>query len=196
MKTAASSGSSSPSSISILAESASTTACWCGVTGRDRGDERRRRAQVPLADVEQHHDRLLGEEPEAADGLLVVRVQVLVADRRAGIEPRLQAAQDDPFVLGGLALGLCPVAAAADQTLEPSIGHGEVGHEELEVEALEVPGRVDAAFRVRDGRILERADHVEQRIGVAQPREVVGRQLLGPDVPLGRRRAARAGPRT
>ena len=39
---------------------------------------------------------------------------------------------------------------------------------------------------MRVGRILERADDVEQRIGVAQPREVVGRQLLGPDAALGR----------
>ena len=144
--------------------------------------------QVAFADVEQHHHRLLGEEPEAADRLLVVRIQVLVADRRARVQARLQASKDDPFVLGGLALGLRPVAAAADQSLQPSVRHGEVGHEELEVEALEVPGRIDAALGVRDGGILERADHVEQRIGVPQPREVIGRQLLGPDVALGRRR--------
>ena len=96
-----------------------------------------------------------------------------------------------PFVFGGLAFGLGPVAAAAGQPFEASIGHRQVRHEELEVEPLEVAGRVDTPLRVGHGRVLERADHVEQRIGVAQPREMVGRQLLGPDVPLGRGRRGR-----
>ena len=74
------------------------------------------------------------------------------------------------------------------QPLEPALGHREVGEDELEVEPLEVARRVDAAVGMRVGRVLERADDVEQRVGVAQPREVVGRQLLGADVALGRRR--------
>ena len=61
----------------------------------------------------------------------------------------------------------------------------EVRQHELEVEPLQVPVRVHAAVRVRERRVLERADDVEERIGVAQPREMVGRQLLGPDVALG-----------
>ena len=40
-------------------------------------------------------------------------------------------------------------------------------------------------------RVLERANDVEQRVRVAQPREVVGRQLLGPDPAVGRRRRGR-----
>ena len=47
------------------------------------------------------------------------------------------------------------------------------------------------ALGVRDGRILERADHVEQRVGLAQPRQVLGRQLLGADPALGRGRRRR-----
>ena len=47
------------------------------------------------------------------------------------------------------------------------------------------------AVRVRQRRILERPDDVEQRVGLAQPGEVLGRQLLGPDVALGRRRRRR-----
>ena len=70
----------------------------------------------------------------------------------------------------------------------PALGHRQVGEHELEVEPLEVAGGVDAAVGMRVGRILERADDVEQRVGVAQPREVVGRQFLGPDVALGRGR--------
>ena len=71
------------------------------------------------------------------------------------------------------------------EPLEAALGHRQVGERELEVELLEVAGRVDAARRVRVRRVLERADDVEQRIGVAQPGEVVGRQLLGPDAALG-----------
>ena len=98
----------------------------------------------------------------------------------------MEAAEDDLLALVRLALGRRAVPAAALEPLEPSLGHRQVGQDELEVEPLEVAGRVDAAVRVRDGRVLERADDVEQRVGVAQPREVVGRQLLGPDVALGR----------
>ncbi len=71
------------------------------------------------------------------------------------------------------------------EPLEPAIGHRQVGEDELEVEPLEVAGRVDAAVGVRVGRILERADDVEQRVGVAQPREVVRGQLLRADMALG-----------
>ena len=35
-------------------------------------------------------------------------------------------------------------------------------------------------------RVLEGADDVEQRVGLAQAGEVLGRQLLGPDPALGR----------
>ena len=44
---------------------------------------------------------------------------------------------------------------------------------------------------MRDGRVLEGADDVEQRVGVAQPRELLGGQLLGADVALGRSRRRR-----
>ena len=107
----------------------------------------------------------------------------------------MEPAQDDLLALVGLALGRRPVPAAALEPLEPPLGHREVGQGELEVEPLEVAGRVDAPVRMRVRRVLERADDVEQRVGVAQPREVVGRQLLGPDVALGRRRRRRAGRR-
>ena len=108
----------------------------------------------------------------------------------------MDALQDDLLALGRLALGLRPVPAAALEPLEPSLGHREVGERELEVELLQVARRVDAPCRMRVRRVLERADDVEQRIGVAEPREVVGRQLLGPDATLGSTRAAPAGRRT
>ena len=149
MNTAASSGSSSPSSISIRADSASTIACRCVVAGADPSTSGRRAGEVALADVEQHEHRLLGEEPEAAERLLLVGVERLVADRAAGLERRLEARQDDLLALVRLALGGRPVAPGAAQPLEPAVDHREVGEDELEVELLEVAGRVDGARRVR-----------------------------------------------
>ena len=68
-------------------------------------------AQVALADVEQDEDRLLGQEAEAADRLLVVGIEAEVADRRAGLEAGVDAPEDDLLALGGLALGRRAVAA-------------------------------------------------------------------------------------
>ena len=61
------------------------------VTRSDRLDQRGRTAEVTLAHVEQHEDRLLGEEAEPADLLLVVGLERHVADRRAGLEGRPSA---------------------------------------------------------------------------------------------------------
>ena len=99
--------------------------------------------------------------------------------------------EDDLLALGRLALGRRPVPAGPLEPLEAALGHREIGEEELEVELLQVARRVDAARRMRVGRVLERAHDVEQRVRVAQPREVVGGQLLGADVALGRGRRRR-----
>ena len=103
----------------------------------------------------------------------------------------MDPAQDGVLALGRLALGGGAVPGARLEPLDPALGHRQVGQQELEVEPLEVAGRVDAAVRMRIGRVLEGADDVEQRVRIAQPGEVVGRQLLGPDVALGRRRRRR-----
>ncbi len=158
---------------------------------RSRPRGRASSRHVPLPDVEEHEDRLLGEEPEAADGLRVVGIEAQVADRRPGLEGLMDAPHHDLFALGGLALGLGAVAAAALESLQPPLGHREVGEDELEVELLEVASGIHAARRMRMGRILERADDVQERVGVAQPREVVRRELLGPDPTLRRRRRRR-----
>ena len=152
-------------------------------------------ATSPSPDVEQDQHGLLGQEPEAADGLRLVIVEPEVADRRAGLEALVDPLQHDLLALGRFALGRGAVPAAALQALEPALGHREVGEHELEIELLEVAGGIDAPGRVRVRRVVEGANDVEQRIRVAEPRQVVGRQLLGPDAALGRRRAAPAGRR-
>ena len=103
----------------------------------------------------------------------------------------MDAANDRVLTLGRLAFGGIAVAGAGLEPLDPALGHREVREQELEVEPLDVARRVDAAVRVRVRRVLERPDDVEQRVRVAQPGEVVGRQLLGPDVAFGRGRRRR-----
>ena len=151
MKTAASSGSSSPSSISIRADSASTSAWLVGVARAAIGRDRRRgRRQVALADVEQDQHRLLGQEPEAADRLLLVRVEAQVADRRARLERRRgSGAGRPPRARSPRARRALPWRPLRLEPLEAPLGHRQVGEHELEVEPLEVARRVDAAVGVR-----------------------------------------------
>ncbi len=101
---------------------------------------------------------------------------------QAGVEP----GQDDLLALVRLALGRRAVAAGRLEPLEPALGHRQVGQDELEVEPLDVPPRVDRAIGMRRRGILECAHDMEQGVRVAQPGEVLGGQLLGPDVALGR----------
>ena len=99
----------------------------------------------------------------------------------------MDAVQDGVLAFGRLALGRGAVPGAGLESLDPPLGHRQVREQELQVEPFDVAGRVDAAVGVRIGRVLERADDVEQRVGIAQPSEMVGRQLLGADVAFGRR---------
>ena len=64
-----------------------------------------RPGDVALADVQQDEDRLLGQEPEPADRLLLVGVELDIADRRALLQRRLQAGEDGLLALVRLALG-------------------------------------------------------------------------------------------
>ena len=154
---------------------------------RDVLDDRGLARDVALADVQEHEHRLLGEEPEAADRLLLVGGELLVADRAAGGQARVEALEDHELSIVRLALGRRAVVTLLAQPLDAPICHGEVGEDEFEVEALDVAPRVDRALWVRHGRILERADHVEERIRVAESGEMFGRQFLRSDPALRRR---------
>ena len=150
MNTAASSGSSSPSSISILRRQRVDHRVPVRVAGAMPSDERRRAGDLALADVEQHEHRLLGEEPEAADAPSPRRRRAArLADRRPASSAGLSRSRIDLLALVRLALGRRAVAAASPEPLEAALDHREVGQDELEVELLEVAGRVDGARRVR-----------------------------------------------
>ena len=105
--------------------------------------------------------------------------------------PAWSRLEDRLLALVGVPFGLRPVTAARLEPLEAALGHRQVGQDELEVEPLEIAPGVDRALGVRHRRVLEHAHDVEQRVRVAQPGEVLGRQLLGPDPTLGRRRRRR-----
>jgi hypothetical protein len=106
-------------------------------------------------------------------------------------ERLVQPRQHHLFALVRLALGRRPVTPGRTEALEPSLGDRQVGHRELQVEPFEVAPRIDRTVPMRDGRIVECADHVEESLRIAEPREVLGRQLLSPDPALGRGRRCR-----
>ena len=161
------------------------------VAGGERGDPLPCPGDVALADVQQDEDRLLGQEPEAADRLLLVGVEARrrgsASRPRAPALSRPRTASSRSFASRSAGVPWRPLCL---QPLEAALDEGEVGQDELGVEPVEIAGRVDRALRMRVGRVLERADDVEQRVRVAEPGEVLGRQVLRPDVALrrGRRR--------
>ena len=159
-----------------------------GVPRGHLGHPGRGRGQVALADVEQDQDGLLGQEPEAPQVLLLVRVERLVADRVAIHEARPEPLEQGRLALVRLALCRGAVAARATEPLQPAVHDRQIRQDELQVELLEVPPGVDGPGCMRQRWVVPRADHVEQRIGVAKSGEVLRRKLLGAHVALGGRR--------
>ena len=148
MNTAASSGSSSPSSISILADSAVDHRVLVLVARRDARDQRRcapARSPSPTLSSTRTGFWVRNRKPRIAfsSSASSPRSRIGVPAWR----PAWMRAQDDVLALGGFALGRRPVTAAGLQALEPPLGHREVGEHELQIETLEVAGRVDAARR-------------------------------------------------
>ena len=141
-----------------------------------------------LADVEQHQHRLLGQEAEAADALRLVLGQLHVADRPALAQRREEPLQHHQLALVRLALGRRAVAARRPQLLDAPLDHAQVGEHELQLQPLDVAPGVDGAVGMRHGRVVERPHHVEQRVGVAQAGQLVGR-----DVAPGSRPSAEVG---
>ena len=92
-------------------------------------------------------------------------------------ERRQDALEHDQLALVRLALGGRAVATAGAQLLDALLDHGQVGERELQLEALDVAPRVDAAVGMRHRRVVERPHHVEQRVGVPQAGQLVGRDV-------------------
>ena len=131
-----------------------------GIPGGHLGRAARGCRKVALADVEQDEDRLLGQEAEAPQVLLLVRIERLVADRVALNEPRLKPLEQGQLAFVRLALRRRPVPAGAAEPLEPAIHHGKVRQDELQVELLQVPPRAHRPGRVRERGVVPCANHV------------------------------------
>src|SRR5258705_388574 len=84
-----------------------------------------------------------------------VGIESEVADRRAGLEAGVDAAQDRVLALGRLTFGRVAMAGARLEPFDPALGHRQVGEQEFQVELLEIAGGVDAAGGMRVGRVLE-----------------------------------------
>ena len=158
-----------------------------GEPGHDLGLAR----QVGLADVEQYQDRLLGQEAEATDRLLLIGGEALAAQGPARDQRLVQPLQKRQLAVVGLALRRRSVMSARLQALQALLHDRKVGQRELQIQSLEVAPRVDRTLGVRHGRIIEGPDDVQQCIGLAQSRQLIGRQLLGSDSPFGRGRRRR-----
>src|SRR5687767_7019854 len=118
------------------------------VARRNPLDEVTGAGEIRLADVEQHEHRLLGQEAKAADRLLLVRLELDVANRAFGFEALLQLPDDDLLALVRLALRGRAVTPAPAEPLDPPVDEGQVRERELEVELIEVPARIDGSRRV------------------------------------------------
>src|SRR2546430_800421 len=80
--------------------------------------------------------------------------------------------QDALVALVRLALGRGAMPAARLEAVEAAVEDREVGEDQLEIESLEIPGRIDGAGRVGHGRVIERSDDVEERIRFTKPGEM------------------------
>ena len=92
------------------------------------------------------------------------------------------------FLLGGGA-----VATRCLQLLQALLDHAEVGQRELQLQLLHVAGRIDAQERVGDGIAGEGTDDMQQRVGIAEPSQLIGRDVR---VGLTRRAAVAAAGRS
>ena len=128
--------------------------------------------ETVFGDVGDIHDRLAGEQVEAANQLLLIVAQGLEqgARRLAFAEVR-----DQQFQQGLLGHGVFVAAlGVAGDFLQLLLAAVEVGEDQFEVDDLDVALGVDTVGDVNDVVILEAAHHVGNGIGLAD----VGEELV------------------
>ena len=142
MKTAASSGSSSPSSISILRRQ--------GVDQRVAMRRSRPRSAATSSGASARSPSPTLSSTRTGFWVRNRKPRIAFSSSASssrsrigvpGLEPGVDPPQDDLLALGRLALGRGAVPAARLEPLEPTLGHRQVGQQELEVEPLEVARR-------------------------------------------------------
>ena len=125
-------------------------------------------AGVLFADIEHVEHRLLREELEAADALLVIGIELQLAQRLVGFEQRLAFHQQLEFAVE---LGILDLLAIFVQALQALLHHHEVAEDQLGLDVFQIAQRVHGALLVRNGLVGEEAQHVGERVDHAQARE-------------------------
>jgi hypothetical protein len=126
-------------------------------------------ADVRFVHVQHEQQRLRREELEPAQALEVVGRQGQRAQRSPVLERR--PAFDEHLVLP-LQLGRRRLRQVLLQPFEPALGDAQVRENELVLHGTGIARRVEAAVRVRDGLVAKEPHDVEQRVGVAEGRDV------------------------
>ena len=120
-------------------------------------------ASCDFVEVDDDQQRLRRQELKPAQPLEILALEIERAQRPALLERRPAEREHVAlaFELGGAAL-----LQILLEPLEPALGDAEVREDQLVFHRLRVARRIDRARRVRHGRILERAQHVDERVGV------------------------------
>jgi hypothetical protein len=134
--------------------------------------------RVGLVDVGDVEDLLGRDQAEALQDLHLLGVaDAERADRLAGLQRVVAALQHVDR-----RLQLLVVRRLLLEAVERGLHRLEIGEQELGVDRLDVADRVDVAVDVHDVRVLEAADHVEDRVDLAD----VGEELVAEPLALAR----------
>jgi len=121
------------------------------------------RREVVFVDVGSVQNRLCGEQPQCAQEL--DRVGVYARFARAA--PRVELL-DDALEQDELELRLLVARARRLSGLvEPALDHGEIGQGELARDDVVIAHGIDGAHDVHHVRIVEAADHMDDRVDLA-----------------------------
>jgi len=123
-----------------------------------------------LANVEHVEHRLLAQEHEAANALLVVGRDLHFAQRLFGFEKSFGLDEQLVFFFQFGRLHLLQIFF---QALQPLFDLAEVAHHQVELDVPDVAQRIDRTH-VRDRIVLECPQHVDERIHLAQMTDVGG----------------------
>ena len=124
---------------------------------------RRRAGQLRLVEVDDEQQRFCRQELESAQPLQIFTLQIQRAERPALFERG--AAERDHVALAFEFRGPAFLQIFLEP-LEASLGDAEVRKDQLVFHRLGVARRIDRARRVGDRGIVERADDVDERVGV------------------------------
>ena len=125
--------------------------------------------QLRLVDVDHDQERLRRKKLKAAEPLEIVAFEVQRTERPAVFECLAANREDVALAFELRRAGFPEVALEA---FEPPLGDAKVREDQLVFHRLGVACGIDRAGRMWNGRILKRAEHVDEGVGV----------LIGDDV--------------